>query len=95
MQYDIILDEDLTEFEKMGKLSYFPLVQNPDENWTLATGQITKQMLESTMPEPLCLNSEDKTKEDSVIIVCGPDGLKKAMKELFAEMKWQNVFYFD
>jgi len=31
--FDIILDEDLTDFEKMGKLCYFPLVQSPDENW--------------------------------------------------------------
>ena len=42
VQYDIILDEDLTEFEKLGKLSYFPLVQNPDENWTLGQGKITE-----------------------------------------------------
>lgn len=35
VQYDIILDEDLAEFEKAGKLCYFPLVQSPDENWTL------------------------------------------------------------
>lgn len=31
--FDIILDEDLTDYEKIGKLCYFPLVQNPDENW--------------------------------------------------------------
>ena len=35
MQFDIILDEDLTDYEKSGNLCYFPLVQNPDENWTL------------------------------------------------------------
>jgi hypothetical protein len=32
----MILDEDLTEFEKSGMLSYNPVVQNPDENWTMA-----------------------------------------------------------
>lgn len=36
--YDIILDEDLTDFEKQGKLYYFPIVQAPDENWTLGSG---------------------------------------------------------
>jgi hypothetical protein len=29
----MILDEDLTEFEKAGNLAYLPVVQNPDENW--------------------------------------------------------------
>lgn len=29
----MILDEDLTEFDRVGKLAYFPVVQNPDENW--------------------------------------------------------------
>ncbi len=51
----MILDEDLTEFDKAGKLCYLPVVQNPDENWTLASGRITRSLLEHFMP----LNYED------------------------------------
>jgi hypothetical protein len=40
----------LTEYEKAGKLFYFPLVQAPDENWTLGTGRITPKMIEELMP---------------------------------------------
>jgi hypothetical protein len=44
------LDEDLTEFEKMGKLYYFPIVQAPDENWNMGSGKITPKMIEAFMP---------------------------------------------
>ena len=50
IKFDIILDEDLTEYEKQGKLYYFPIVQAPDENWTFGTGKITPKMIESFMP---------------------------------------------
>ena len=46
----MIMDEDLTEFEKIGKLCYVPVVQNPDENWHLARGRITPAMIEHFMP---------------------------------------------
>jgi hypothetical protein len=29
----MILDEDLSDIEKIGKLAYLPVIQNPDENW--------------------------------------------------------------
>ena len=47
----MILDEDLTEFEKAGKLCYVPVVQNPDENWHLAQGLITSAMIQNFMPQ--------------------------------------------
>ena len=62
--FDILLDEDLTEYEKMGKLFYFPVVQAPDENWQMADGRISKDMIENIMP-PI----DDP---ESLIIVCGP-----------------------
>ena len=62
--FDILLDEDLTEYEKMGKLFYFPVVQAPDENWELADGRVTKEMIENIMPP---INDPE-----SLIIVCGP-----------------------
>jgi len=64
------LDEDLTDFEKAGKLAYFPVVQNPDEHWAMGQGRITAKMIESLMPEPLTEN------DDSIVIVCGPPNLK-------------------
>jgi hypothetical protein len=50
LKFDIILDDDLTEYEKQGKLFYFPIVQAPDENWALGTGHITEKMIEALMP---------------------------------------------
>jgi hypothetical protein len=37
----LLLDEDLIEYEKAGKLFYFPIVQAPDENWQLADGHVS------------------------------------------------------
>jgi len=87
--YDIILDEDLTEFEKEGKLCYVPLVQNPDENWVLGSGRVTEDMIRSYMPEAFQENDE------SLIIVCGPPKLKEAVKGILDEMEWKNYFIFN
>lgn len=56
----MILDEDLTDYEKAGKLSYTPVVQNPDENWTALQGRITAQMIQNFLPEPLHYNEHMK-----------------------------------
>jgi len=84
--YDIILDEDLTEYEKMGKLFYFPVVQSPDENWQLAEGYITEKMIESFMPPD---------SDESLIIICGPPKLKDSVKELLDNMEYKNYFLFN
>lgn len=31
-------------------MSYFPIVQNPDENWRLGEGRVSEKMMESFMP---------------------------------------------
>jgi NAD(P)H-flavin reductase len=62
----MILDEDLADFDKGGKLCYVPVVQNPDENWTQARGRITKSLVENFMP------FEYGEGNDSLIMVCGP-----------------------
>jgi len=64
LKFDLLLDEDLTEYEKAGKLFYFPIVQAPDENWQLADGHVTPKMIEAIMPP--------KNDPDSLIIICGP-----------------------
>ena len=70
--YDLLLDEDLTEYEKMGKLFYFPVVQAPDENWEMADGHVTEAMIEHIMPP--------KDDPDSLTIVCGPQKLKDQVR---------------
>jgi cytochrome-b5 reductase len=82
------LDEDLTEFEKAGKLSYLPVVQNPDENWMLAKGRITSEMIQHFMP------FNYGATDDSLVMVCGPPELKKSIAEITAGMAL-NVFYFN
>ena len=89
----MILDEDLTEYEKMGKLCYFPLVQNPDENWTLGQGRVSEQMIRSFMPEPY---PNDDTESDSMIIICGPPALKDSVGDIISnELGWKNAFIYD
>ena len=66
--YDVVLDEDLTDYEKAGKLFYFPVVQAPDEQWVNAEGRITGRMIESFMPPGGV--------DESLVLVCGPDKLK-------------------
>ena len=81
----------------MGKLCYFPLVQNPDENWIQGHGRVSEPMIRSFMPEPLITSDEgDRTKEDSLIIVCGPPKLRDAVKTITDEtLGWKNVFIYD
>ena len=91
--FDIILDEDLTEFEKMGKLCYFPLVQSPDENWIQGSGRVTEEMISALMPEPY---PNDNDKSDSLIIVCGPPKLRDSVGSIIREqLGWHNSFIYD
>ena len=91
--FDIILDEDLTEFEKMGKLCYFPLVQSPDENWIQGSGKVNDQMISALMPEPY---PNDNEESDSLIIVCGPPKLRDSVGQIIQEdLGWKNAFIFD
>jgi len=78
----------LTEFEKQGKLHYFPIVQAPDENWTVGgTGRITPKMIESFMPP--------KNQDDSLIIICGGGGIKQEVESVLKEMDYRNYFVFN
>lgn len=87
------MDEDLTDYEKAGKLCYFPLVQNPDENWMNGTGRVSEQMIRSFMPEPF---PNDNTQSDSIIIVCGPPKLRESVGTIIGdEMGWKNAFIYD
>lgn len=84
----MILDEDLTEFEKAGKLSYLPVVQNPDENWTMAQGRINEQLISNFMPQPIA------DVEDSIVMCCGPPKLRDSIEGILKEMEWSNGFMF-
>ena len=85
--FDILLDEDLNDYEKDGKLFYFPIVQAPDENWEMADGDVNEKMIEHIMPP--------KNAENSIIIVCGPPKLKQDVKNLLDQMGYQNYFIFN
>ena len=83
----------MTDYEKLGKLCYFPLVQNPDENWTQGQGRVTDQMIRSFMPEPY---PNDNDKSDSMIIVCGPPKLRESVGPLISDkMGWKNAFIYN
>ena len=83
----------MTDFEKAGKLCYFPLVQNPDENWTLGSGRVNEKMIRAMMPEPYP-KEEGSEEDNSVIIVCGPPKLKESVAEIINQMGWQNTFIY-
>ena len=71
---------------------YFPIVQAPDENWTLGSGRITPQMIESFMP-PKSKNKNNKIslvnkiycidRDDSIVLVCGSNILKAEVLDVF------------
>ena len=71
----------------MGKLFYFPIVQAPDENWTLGTGHITEKMIEEMMPP--------KNRDDSLILICGGNQLKDEVVQVLKRMDYRNYFIFQ
>ena len=66
----------------MGKLCYFPLVQNPDENWIQGQGRVSEEMIRAFMPEPYPNENEES---DSLIIVCGPPKLKESVNSIITD----------
>ena len=74
-------------------MNYFPLVQNPDENWTQGQGRVNELMVKSFMPEPY---PKDNEKSDSMIIVCGPPPLRESCKTIIEDdLGWRNTFIYD
>jgi cobalamin biosynthesis Co2+ chelatase CbiK len=52
-----------------------------------ATGRITAKMIENMMPP--------KNQDDSIILICGGDGIKKEVEEVLKEMDYRNYFVFN
>mmetsp|Transcript_4891 Transcript_4891/g.4661 ORF Transcript_4891/g.4661 Transcript_4891/m.4661 type:complete len:116 (-) Transcript_4891:81-428(-) len=48
---DSLLEDDLLRMQESGKISYFPVVESPDEMWTHGEGKISEALIESFMPE--------------------------------------------
>ena len=63
----------MTEYEKAGKLFYFPIVQAPDEQWALGSGKITPHMIENFMPPKSKIENVKVLIDcpDSITLVCG------------------------
>ena len=66
---------------------YFPIVQAPDENWEMADGDVTQDMIEHIMPPA--------NDPNSLIIVCGPPKLKEDVQKLLDNMGYKNYFLFN
>lgn len=77
--------------EQLGKLSYTPVVQNPDEHWTQLQGRIDTTMIENFMPQPL----SDPAQEDSLIMTCGPPKLKDSVQQLLDGLEYKTGFMFN
>lgn len=67
---DVLLEEDIQRAENSGILSYFPVVESPDEMWTQGEGKIRCEFIESFMPEP--------TDKDSLILISARDEMVKS-----------------
>jgi len=52
-----------------------------------ATGRITEKMIECMMPP--------KNQEDSIILICGGDAMKKEVEEVLKGMDYRNYFVFN
>lgn len=79
---DILLREQLDNFAKKypENLRIHYVLSKPSKDWKLATGYVTKEMVEEYFPEP---------SDDSKVLLCGPPGLVDSMKTSLVELGWQ------
>ncbi|KAM0128491.1 hypothetical protein ACHAO1_008955 [Botrytis cinerea] len=79
---DILLREQLDNFAKKypENLRIHYVLSKPSKDWKLATGYVTKEMVEEYFPEP---------SDDSKVLLCGPPGLVNSMKTSLVELGWQ------
>ena len=67
---DALLEEDLARQEQAGILSYFPVVESPDEMWVHGEGKVRRELIESFMPHP-----EDT---EGLILISGREAMANA-----------------
>ena len=71
---DILLKQELYDLENTypQRFKAFYTVDKPSDKWAQGTGQVSKELLKTVLPEP-------KSGEDLKIFVCGPPGFYKAI----------------
>ncbi len=54
---DIAFCEDLVNYDKSGKLSFYPVVETPTASkWVFGSGRVTETMIQDYMPSPKGIN---------------------------------------
>ncbi|TGO13428.1 hypothetical protein BTUL_0070g00200 [Botrytis tulipae] len=79
---DILLRDQLDDFAKKYPENFkvHCVLSKPSEEWKLAKGYVTKEMVKECFPEP---------SDDSKVLLCGPPGLVDSMKTSLVELGWQ------
>ncbi|KAL2120499.1 hypothetical protein VTJ04DRAFT_4526 [Mycothermus thermophilus] len=88
---DILLREELEEIQKVGgqRCRVVHTLSRPGEGWKGRRGRIDFELLEREVGPP-------PAQGDSMVLVCGPEGMEKTVKESFLAMGWleEDVFFF-
>lgn len=82
---DTLLEEDLSRMQDEGIISYFPVVESPDEMWTQGEGKIRKEFIESFMPE-----ADDP---EGLILISGSKEMTTATQNILSEMGYKREQY--
>ena len=75
------MEDDLSRLEQNGTVSYFPVVEYPDELWAHGDGKISKLFIENFMPPP-----NDK---EGFILVAGRKEVSEQTAKILTEMDYK------
>lgn len=88
---DMSLTEDLIKFDRSGKMTFYPVVSQPEigKKWQHGVGRVSEEMIENFMPSAM------DTK--SAIILCGPrQMIEDHLKPMLRTMSYpdENILTF-
>lgn len=77
---DILLRDELESLARdhSDQLSVYHTLSGPPQDWKQGEGRITKQLIEDRLPKP--------AGDDSKILLCGPDGMMMAMRDVLLDI---------
>ena len=78
---DALMEDDLSRLEQNGIVSYFPVVEFPDEFWVYGEGKISKLFIENFMPPP--------NDNEGFIIIAGRKEMTEAASKILTEMEYK------
>ena len=96
-QEEIAFCHDLVEYDKQGKLYFFPVIEEVNiKNWFFGRGRINTEILQNYLPSANG-KIQQKIDEESLVMICGPDLMTKSLKQQLADLNYKSdsVFSFS